>query len=306
MAGKIAYFCYWFGASLRYYRRIPNSQVYDAVGKILSQQQIEQYREQGFIAPIDVISEDEAAEYEQRLRSAEAKYPEQLNAENRNNPHLAFKFLDELAHQSIILDAVEDLVGPDFALWGSVLFIKEPQTSHFVSWHQDATYMGITPHNYVTAWIALTASNRETGCMSMIPGSHQNPIHPHQETFHEDNILTRGQEIQNIDESTAFDLILKPGQMSLHHAKVIHGSQPNRSQQRRVGFAMQAYMPAGARQTLGKNYWQPMRGNCEQPDFVYLKRPRNDMDPEGVNEREKANRNWADILYQGASQKRAY
>jgi len=276
------------------------------VGKILSQQQIEQYREQGYIAPVDVISEDEAAENEQCLRSAEAKYPEQLNAENRNNPHLAFKFLDELAHYPIILDAVEDLIGPDFALWGSVLFIKEPQTSHFVSWHQDATYAGIKPHNYVTVWLALTESNRETGCMSMIPGSHHNPIHPHYETFHQDNILTRGQEIQDIDESTAVDLILKPGQMSLHHAKVIHGSQPNRSQQRRVGFAMQSYMPAGARQTLGENYWLPMRGNCSQPDFVYLKRPRHDMDPEGVSEREKINRNWADILYQGAPQKRAY
>ncbi len=276
------------------------------MGKVLSQQQIDQYHEQGFIAPVDVISDDEAAEYEQRLRAAEAKYPEQLNAENRNNAHLAFKFLDELAHHPIILDSVEDLIGVNFSLWGSVLFIKEPQTSHFVSWHQDATYMGITPHNYVTAWIALTESNRETGCMSMITGSHLNPIHPHQETFHEDNILTRGQEIQEVDESAAVDLILKPGQMSLHHAKVIHGSQPNQSQQRRVGFAMQAYMPAGARQTLGDNYWLPMRGNCSQLDFVYLNRPRHDMEPGGLSEREKANRNWADILYQGAPKKRAY
>ena len=276
------------------------------MGKVLSQQQIDQYRDDGFVAPVDVISEDEAADCERRLQAAEAEYPEQLNAENRNNAHLAFKFLDELAHHPVILDAVEDLIGSDFSLWGSVLFIKEPHSSHFVSWHQDATYMGITPHNYVTAWLALTESNRETGCMSMVPGSHQDSIHSHQETFHEDNILTRGQEIADVDDSTAVDLILKPGQMSLHHAQVIHGSQPNRSQRRRVGFAMQAYMPAGARQTLGDNYWLPIRGNCLQPDFVTLKRPRSDMDPEGVGEREKANRNWADILYQGASRKRAY
>ncbi len=276
------------------------------MGKVLSQQQIDQYRDDGFVAPVDVISEEGAADYEQRLRAAETQYPEQLNAENRNNPHLAFKFLDELAHHPVVLDAVEDLVGSDFSLWGSVLFIKEPQSSHFVSWHQDATYMGITPHNYVTAWIALTASNRETGCMSMIPGSHHDPLQPHLETFHEDNILTRGQQIQDVDESSAVDLILNPGQMSLHHARVIHGSQPNRSQRRRVGFALQAYMPAGARQTLGDNYWLPIRGDCLQPDFIALKRPRADMDPEGVSEREKANRNWADILYRGASQKRAY
>ena len=276
------------------------------MGKVLSQQQIDQYRDNGFVAPVDVISEDEAADCERQLQAAEAEYPEQLNAENRNNAHLAFKFLDELTHHPIILDAVEDLIGTDFSLWGSVLFIKEPQSRHFVSWHQDATYMGITPHNVVTPWIALTESNRETGCMSMIPGSHQDSIHSHQETFHEDNILTRGQEILDVDDSTAVDLILKPGQMSLHHAKVIHGSQPNRSQRRRVGFAMQAYMPAGARQTLGDNYWLPIRGNCLQPDFVTLKRPRADMDPEGISEREKANRNWADILYQGAPRKRTY
>ena len=276
------------------------------MGKVLTPLQIDQFNEQGFIAPVAVISVAEAAEYEQRLRAAEAEYPEQLNAENRNNAHLAFKFLDELAHHPMILDAVEDLIGTDFSLWGSVLFIKEPQSSHFVSWHQDATYMGIAPHDYVTAWIALTESNRETGCMSMIPGSHRNSIEPHLETFHEDNILTRGQQIEGVDESSAVDLILRPGQMSLHHAKVIHGSQRNRSQLRRVGFALQSYMPAGARQTLGDNYWQSMRGNCAQPDFVYLNRPRYDMDPEGVSEREKANRNWADILYQGAPRKRAY
>ena len=276
------------------------------MGKVLSQQQIDQYHEQGFITPIDVMPEEDALEYAQRLKTAELEYPDELNAENRNNPHLAFKFLDELVHHPLVLDAVEDLVGPAFSSWGTVLFIKEPQTSHFVSWHQDATYMGITPHNYVTPWLALTPSNLDTGCMSMIPGSHKDAIQPHEETFHENNILTRGQEIQMVDESMAVDLILKPGQMSLHHATVIHGSQPNRSRQRRVGFAMQAYVPVGGRQVLGENYWLPMRGDCAQPDFIELKRPARDMDPIGVSERNKANRNWAEILYQGANQQRAY
>jgi len=276
------------------------------VGKILSKQQIEHYHEQGFVAPVDVMSEDEALEYAQRLQAAELEYPAELNAENRNNPHLSFMFLDELVHHPLILDAVEDLIGPAFSLWGSVLFIKESQSSHFVSWHQDATYMGITPHEFVTPWLALTPSNLETGCMSMIPGSHKNPIRPHEETFHEDNILTRGQQIGVVDESIAVDLVLRPGQMSLHHAKIIHGSQPNRSQQRRVGYAMQAYMPAGSRQTLGENYWLPMRGDFVQPGFIELKRPTADMDSTGSGERHKANQNWANILYQGAEKKRAY
>lgn len=274
--------------------------------KILTQQQVEQYRQQGFLSPIDVMSEDEASRYAQQLQAAEVEYPQELNAENRNNPHLAFGFLDQLAHHPVILDAVEDLIGPDFALWGSVLFIKEPETRHYVSWHQDATYVGISPHDYVTPWLALTPSDRETGCMSMIPGSHRDDIQPHLETFHDDNILTRGQAIQEVDESVAVDLILRPGQMSLHHCRVIHGSQPNRSKQRRVGFALQGYVPAGGRQYLGANYWLPIRGNFMQADFIELERPASDMDPQALGERRKANQNWADILYQGAGRKRAY
>lgn len=274
--------------------------------KILSRQQIEQYREQGFLSPVDVMPEAEALGYARQLQEAERAFPQALNAENRNNPHLAFKFLDELVHHPVILDAVEDLIGPDFALWGSVLFIKEPETRHYVSWHQDATYVGISPHDYVTPWLALTPSNRETGCMSMIPGSHRGEVKSHLETFHDDNILTRGQAIQDIDASVAVDLILQPGQMSLHHCKVIHGSQPNRSRQRRSGFAIQGYMPAGARQYLGANYWLPIRGSFMQPDFIELGRPAADMDPAAIAERQRVNENWADILYQGASQKRAY
>lgn len=151
--------------------------------KILTEQQIAEYRGQGFLSPIDVMSQDEAEYYLQRLQQAERDYPQYLNAENRNNAHLVFTFLDELANHPVILNAVEDLIGPNFSLWGSVLFVTEPQSSHFVSWHQDATYMGITPHEFLTPWLALTSSTLETGCISMIPGSHRDEIQPHIDTF---------------------------------------------------------------------------------------------------------------------------
>lgn len=276
------------------------------MGKVLTQAQIDSFHQQGFVSPIDVISEAEALEYAARLEAAERRYPQELNPQNRNNPHLAFEFLDELVHQPRVLDAVEDLIGPDFALWGSVLFAKDPRTEHYVSWHQDATYMGIEPKNFITPWLALSESNLESGCMSMIPGSHRGGIRGHDDTFAENNILTRGQNIPEIDESEAVHLLLKPGQMSLHHACVIHGSQPNRSGYRRLGYAIQAYVPAGARQVLGDNYWLPIRGQFADPDFEYLERPAFDMDPKGVASRQRANRNWADILYCGAGRKRAY
>jgi non-heme Fe2+,alpha-ketoglutarate-dependent halogenase len=277
------------------------------LGKVLSEAQIKAYQEQGFISAIDVMSEDEALSYAQRLQAAETHYPTDLSGVNRNNGHLCFTFLDELAYHPRVLDAVEDLLGPHFSLWGSVLFIKEPKSSHFVSWHQDATYMGITPRHFVTPWIALTHSDRHTGCMSMIPGSHHKDIQPHQDTYGADNILTRGQEVTNVDASLAVDLILKPGQMSLHHAMTIHGSQPNQSQdKRRIGFALQSFMPAGARQTIGHNNWSPARGNCTQEGHHYLARPKHDMDTPGITARDKSNQNFSDILYHGAKTKRDY
>ena len=277
------------------------------MGKVLSEAQIKAYQEQGFISAIDVMSEDEALSYAQRLQAAETHYPTDLTGVNRNNGHLCFTFLDELAYHPRVLDAVEDLLGPHFSLWGSVLFIKEPKSSHFVSWHQDATYMGITPRHFVTPWIALTHSDRHTGCMSMIPGSHHKDIQPHQDTYGADNILTRGQEVTNVDASLAVDLILKPGQMSLHHAMTIHGSQPNQSQdKRRIGFALQSFMPAGARQTIGHNNWSPARGNCTQEGHHYLARPKHDMDTHGITARDKSNQNFSDILYHGAKTKRDY
>ena len=276
------------------------------MGKVLTKRQIEQYHEEGFIAPIDVMSEDEAASYLVRLEQAEADYPEHLNAENRNNPHLAFKCFDELAHHPIILDAVEDLLGPDFSLWGSVLFAKEPQTQHFVSWHQDATYMGLTPHTFLSPWIALTPSNRDNGCMTMLPGTHRNGVRSHDETFAEDNILTRGQNIPDIDEDSGVDLILRPGQMSIHHALTIHGSQPNHSDKRRIGFTLQSFVGPDGKQTIGDNYWQPVRGMCERPNLIELVRPQVDMDTVGVEQRRLVGENWVDILYQGAEKVRAY
>lgn len=167
--------------------------------------------------------------------------------------------------------------------------------------------MGMTSNNFVTPWIALSPSNLDTGCMSMIPGSHLQHIKPHDDTYGEDNILTRGQVVRDVDESAAVNLILKPGQMSLHHAQTVHGSQPNTSQQRRVGFALQSFMPSDVRQTIGQNFWLPARGLPPADDGVtLLSRPSGNLDEKAVAERQMANSNFDDILYHGASKRRDF
>jgi len=277
------------------------------VSKVLTKEQIEQYHDQGFISPIRVISEQEALSIKNELEQVEAEFPEEINAENRNNLHLSFAFLDKLAHNKIIVDAIEDLIGPNISLWASVMFIKEPSSKHYVSWHQDATYMGLDSMNFPTPWIALSPSNKETGCMTMISGSHKLKIQEHEDTFAENNILTRGQVIQNVDESMAVDLILEPGEMSIHHGAVIHGSQPNKGSQRRIGFSLQSYMPNDVSQVVGRNIWTHVRGQKrEDKDGLMLDRPRFNMDPTTVAQRKLANDNLSSILYKGSKEKRNY
>jgi hypothetical protein len=274
--------------------------------KRLTSTQVEQYHRDGFVAPIDVMSEEEAYAYRQRLEEAEARYPEALNPTSRNNAHYAFSFLDEIVHHEAILDAVEDIIGPDILLWGTVLFIKDANSPGFVTWHQDVTYSGHEPHDGVTPWLALSPVTPESGCIRMLPGTHKGPIRPHEDTFHADNILTRGQQLHGIDGAGAVDVVLRPGQMSLHHMRVIHSSQPNRTGDRRIGIAMQPYMPPHMRQTKGEDYALLMRGRDTVGNWLPGRRPAYDMEPEAAAFRAKVNDWWGEILYDGAQQKRAY
>ena len=275
--------------------------------KVLTKEQIEQYHDEGFISPIRVISENEALSIKNQLEQVEADFPDEINAQSRNNLHLSFAFLDALAHNTIIVDAMEDLIGPDIALWASVMFIKEPSSKQYVSWHQDATYMGLDSIDFPTPWIALSPSNRDTGCMTMISGSHHSEIQIHKDTFAENNILTRGQVIPEVDKSKAIDLILEPGEMSIHHGAIIHGSQPNNSHQRRIGFSLQSYVPPSIKQVVGKNIWTHIRGKKRQDnDGIELDRPKYNMDPSTVEQRRVAEENLSKILYKGAKIKRKY
>ena len=143
--------------------------------------------------------------------------------------------------------------------------------------------------------------------MAMIPESHKQNILPHQDTFAENNILTRGQFVKDVDEKKAVNLILKPGEMSIHHGSVIHGSKPNKSKQRRIGFALQSYCPHGIEQIIGKNIWMQIRGGKRNDrDYLQLQRPKFDMDPVAVDLRKIANENYSNILYNDAKITRNY
>jgi non-heme Fe2+,alpha-ketoglutarate-dependent halogenase len=269
--------------------------------KLLTEAQIAQYEAEGYLAPIRVMEEGEALGLRHKLEAVEAEMGGPLRGDLRHKTHLLFPFLAELVRRPRILDAIEDVLGPDILCWSSNFFIKEAADPAFVSWHQDSTYWGLSSPDVATAWVALTPSNDANGAMAVVPGSHKLDQMPHRDTFHRHNLLTRGQEIAvEVDEAKAVPLNLRPGEMSLHHVRLVHGSAPNPSFDRRIGFAVR-YIPTHLRQLEGEDSATLVRGEDRFHHFEHEPRPKIDMDPELLAlHRQIAERN-ARILYRGTS-----
>lgn len=265
----------------------------------LSTPEVAAYRRDGYHSPLRVFSPDEAAALRASLEAAEAKAGGPLQGKWRVKTHLLFTWADRIVHHPAILDAVEDLVGPDILCWTTNFFIKEPGSPGFVSWHQDATYWGLDPEEVVTAWVALSASTPESGCMRVIPGSHGESHIPHVDTFHKDNLLTRGQEIAvAVDESRAVDIVLQPGEMSLHDIKLVHGSAPNASRDRRIGLAIR-YIPTRVRQTQQQDSAVLVRGTDRHGHFVPEPRPKADLDDAALAAHAAAVERKFKVFYRG-------
>ena len=266
----------------------------------LSLEQINQYKEDGYIAPIDILTKDEAEEVKKEIEYIEKKWPDEIEGLGRNYVHLISPVLDKVSHNSKILDAVESIIGKDILVCGTTLFIKNPDKKGFVSFHQDAKYIGLEPHNWVTGWLAVTDTNEENGCMRMLKGSHKKDLKFHDQKIDENNLLTRGQTIENVPINETTPVILKAGQLSLHHPTIIHGSGLNKSKERRIGFAIQSYIGTNVDQVLGKIYVQQARGNDTFKFHEHVKRPTELMNENDIITRKKANEELSKIFYSGS------
>src|SRR3974390_3687448 len=194
--------------------------------KLLSTDEIAAYHDPGFHFPIDALNSSEVAEFRRRLEDYETQSGGPIKAEMRHRSHVLFAWIDEMIRHPRILDAVEDVLVPNILCWNTSFFIKEAHDPGFVSWHQDSTYWGLSSSDVATAWIAISPANKVSGCMKFIAGTHLKQV-AHEDTFDKDNLLTRGQEIAvEVDEADAVHVELKPGQASLHHVLLFHGSPP--------------------------------------------------------------------------------
>ena len=272
----------------------------------LNEKQLKDYEDHGFVAPINVLTLEEATKIKEEIEYIEKKWPDELIGLGRNNVHYISPIFDQVCHNSKILDAVESIIGKDILVGGTTLFIKDPDKKGFVSWHQDAKYIGFEPHNWVTAWLAITDANEENGCMRMWSGSHKEKIKEHKDTFNENNLLTRGQTVQNIPLEDTTPNILKAGQLSLHHPMIVHGSGSNKSNTRRIGFVIQSYIGTNVDQVIGKVYVQQARGKDNFKYHEHTKRPSELMSKEDINIRIKANKELSKIFYNDAKKQGKY
>ena len=272
----------------------------------LSPNQLKQYKDTGFVSPINVFSKEKAKEVRDEIELIERKMPEELEKSGRYNAHLISPLLDEVTHNSKILNAVQSLIGEDILVCGTTLFIKNPNIKGFVSYHQDAKYIGLEPLNWVTAWVAITDSNENNGCMRMWSGSHKENLKNHDQMFNEGNLLTRGQTINNVPNNETTPLILKAGQMSLHHPKVVHGSDLNKSNDRRIGFVIQSYIGTNVKQVNGKNSVQLARGNDKYNYHQKIGRPNSLLSENDLKLKKQENYYLQEIFYKGSSKKGTY
>lgn len=213
---------------------------------------INSYNAKGYHFPLRAFSESQAGQYRNTLEEVETSYRDDPDLKKLaiGQANSLLPFVDEITRSDTVLEQVKKILGPNILVWNSSFFIKEPHTKDFISWHQDLTYWGLTDSHEVTAWIALSQASVQSGCMKFVPGSHTNSIVEHRDTFDENNLLSRGQELAvEVDEDSAVNVVLEPGEMSLHHGQVFHGSNYNQSDDRRIGLAIR-YITPDMKQTI--------------------------------------------------------
>lgn len=252
--------------------------------KALTQEQINSYRLDGYLCPIPVLTPDEAAGYRLHLEDLENAGGGRFTGIQRTKFYLRYRWAYELATKPTMLDAVEDLIGPDILLYHNTTWLKHAGDEAYVTWHQDNIYIGVEPCELLSFWIALTPSKEENGCMRVLPGTHAQGVFPlGTADLSEKSMLPSGmQTAYDVSRTEPVAMPLEIGEASIHHAEVIHGSLPNMANQRRMGITFM-YMPAhlgqkGQRRTSALL----VRGKDRYGNFDPEVPPVSDDDPDAI------------------------
>jgi non-heme Fe2+,alpha-ketoglutarate-dependent halogenase len=246
------------------------------------------YRDTGFLFPLRAFTPEVAASYRSEVERtcASSAVPAAAisgSVSYRVKPYLLFTWAANLVREPAILDAVEDLIGPDILVFHTTMWWKTRRSPNRVPWHQDGTYFGLAPYEHVTAWVALSPSNTQTGCVRIIPGSHQAGQMPHADDRDASLMLSRGQTVAaDIDGSLATPIVLSPGEFSLHHTMAVHASDPNTGDDDRIGIGI-SYIPTRVRH-IGPTRLSAtlVRGHDAFSHFDLEPPPAADLDPAAI------------------------
>jgi ectoine hydroxylase-related dioxygenase (phytanoyl-CoA dioxygenase family) len=266
---------------------------------MLTPQQIEAYHRDGYSFPHAALSDAELAECRDGLARYEAWLGKPVNMGDwrwRSAAYAFLPWLDRLIRHPRILDAVEDLVGPNILTFTTTFFIKEANSPTFAAWHQDATYFGVEPYEHITAWVALSDATEEAGCMEVV-SSHGAPRQLHHAALGlKDSINGGGQAVvEEFDQRDTVMMAVPAGSFSLHHTLCTHRSAPNRANHRRVGIGI-SYVPAHCRITSSVRMLTPLvRGENVGANFDILPPPaEGEFHPAAIARHEDAYRRYRD------------
>lgn len=269
----------------------------------MTEADIAAYKRNGYHFPIRVMSPSDASENLTKLEAFERMHDGTIPGKLKIKSHLLLTWVYTMVSLPAVLDAVEDVLGPDILCWNSSFFIKNANNPAHVTWHQDSTYWGLSKPDVCSAWIALTPANEQNGVMKIIPGSHEFGQLDHEDTFAGDNLLARGQRLVDPpNEEAAVSLNLDPGEISLHHIMSVHGSEPNETDQRRIGFAIRYAAPHVRLLGNIRDSALLVRGKDRYGHFDVEYAPKTDMDSDAIIHHTKVMENRAKIKYAGTGQ----
>jgi phytanoyl-CoA hydroxylase len=212
----------------------------------INQADVDEYRRKGYALFGQVLSDQELTEARAHVDYLMANLPEGEWPERMNSIHVHDEFMYKLCTTPKLLDAVEKFIGPNIVLFSSHLLVKAEKEGHLVPWHQDGIFWPMEPMEILTVWLALDNASCDNGCMKFIPGTHTKGPIDHEDKDTEVSVLHLGLPDGIVDESKSVDCALQMGEFSLHDPYLIHGSNPNRSHQRRAGYTMRM-MPASTK-----------------------------------------------------------
>lgn len=266
--------------------------------KVLTQVQVDAFYLDGFVAPVRAMSPERALHYRHALETFEATYPDDRIKLDQKG-HMICPWVDEMIREKGILDATEDLIGPNILCWGTSLRAKAADGKTFAGWHQDTAYADVKPIVVIAA-LALSPCRAANGCIRGIPGSHEGPLLPHKEAFGTNSLLSREQFIEApIDESKAVDFELDPGEIAFFNNAICHSSNPNFGNDRRIIFLLEM-IPTGAYQHFPRESAALVRGRDTFGNFDTDPRPRTEMGEAEIEAWERAVAIQASVLFRGA------